>query len=220
MFSWLQPDSQGLARIAEQFGQMLAEGQSLFEEASRTFLEGRDPQAVSDDLHARDRQINRLEQTIRRELVVHLTVGQGADAHECLRMMSLVKDAERVGDYAKNIFNLTVAPPGFDQDPLHAVLAGLVPRLSGMFTRVRELYAAQDEEGARAYCEEADALRRELDGHVEALIKDPAGCSHPVAAALLFRYDKRTLAHTSNVASAIYMPLDKLDYLDEDEQDR
>jgi hypothetical protein len=41
-----------------------------------------------------------------------------------------------------------------------------------------------------------------------------------VARALTHRYLKRVIAHLMNVLSAVIMPLDKLDYFDEDPEDR
>lgn len=220
MFSWFMPDKQGLVRISEQFGEMLASGRKVFDEATATFLQGGDAKKASDSVRGTDRGINRLEQVIRRELVVHLTVGAGADAHLCLRMMSLVKDAERIGDYAKNILDLTIAPPGFDKDPRHAELVALQPKVSSLLERMQTLYDKQDESGARAYCDEVDVLLHDLDDKVDELIKDGSTCSHPVAAALMYRYYKRVVAHAANVVTAVFMSVDKLDYFDEDPADR
>jgi hypothetical protein len=41
-----------------------------------------------------------------------------------------------------------------------------------------------------------------------------------VALALTYRYLKRIVAHLMNVLSAVVMPVDRLDYFDEDPEDR
>jgi hypothetical protein len=41
-----------------------------------------------------------------------------------------------------------------------------------------------------------------------------------VARALAHRYLKRIVAHVMNILSAVVMPLDRLDYFDEDPEDR
>jgi hypothetical protein len=43
---------------------------------------------------------------------------------------------------------------------------------------------------------------------------------HAVARALARRYLKRIVAHLTNVLSAVVMPIDRLDYFDEDPEDR
>jgi len=55
---------------------------------------------------------------------------------------------------------------------------------------------------------------------VDRLITEPAVSRHPVVAALMYRYVKRVLAHATNVVTAIVMPIDKLDFFDEDKETR
>jgi phosphate uptake regulator len=43
---------------------------------------------------------------------------------------------------------------------------------------------------------------------------------HAVGRALAARYLKRIVAHLTNVLSAVVMPIDRLDYFDEDPEDR
>jgi len=61
---------------------------------------------VRDKLYALDREVNEKERTIRRSLISHLSLRVGQDAPACLMLMSVVKDAERLGDYCKNLFEV------------------------------------------------------------------------------------------------------------------
>jgi len=216
MFHWLLGDKQGLARIFQHFGQMLEDGRHIFDAASNTFVGGTDPAVVKDDLYATDRRINSVEQKIRRELVVHLAVAERADFPICLKLMSLVKDAERIGDYAKNIFDLGRQVRDFNSDPLAADIVKLKDRTSRLLAKMRNLHESQDEEAAHAFCVEGEELLRGCDTKVNALLADGAGSQHAVAAALMYRYVKRVVAHAMNIVSSIFMPVDKLDYFDED----
>jgi hypothetical protein len=49
--------------------------------------------------------------------------------------------------------------------------------------------------------------------------EEPEG-EQAVAQALTYRYLKRIVAHLLNVLSAVVMPVDRLDYFDEDPEDR
>ncbi|GJM21871.1 MAG: hypothetical protein DHS20C15_17860 [Planctomycetota bacterium] len=216
MFHWLLGDKQGLARIFQHFGQMLEDGRHIFDAASNTFVGGTDPAVVKDDLYATDRRINSIEQQIRRELVVHLSVNEGAELPICLKLMSLVKDAERIGDYAKNIFDLGRHVRDFNGDPLCADIVKLKDRSSRLLAKMRNIHESQDEAAARAFCLDGEELLRNCDTHVEALLKADVGSRHSVAAALMYRYVKRVVAHSMNIVSSTFMPVDKLDYFDED----
>ncbi len=220
MFHWLLGDKQGLARIFQHFGQMLEDGRHTFDAACNTLVGGTDPDAVRDDLYATDRRINAVEQKIRRELVVHVAVSDRAEFPVCLKLMSLVKDAERIGDYAKNIFDLGVRVRDFHTDPARADLVQLKDRVSRLLAKMRNLHESQDEDQARAFCEQGEAVLRLCDERVDALVDGASDSTHPVTSALMYRYVKRVTAHAMNIVSSIFMPVDKLDYFDEDPETR
>jgi phosphate uptake regulator len=220
MFHWLQDENTGLALVIRQFGQMLEDGRHVFDAACNALVGGTDPSVVGADLFATDKRINKVEQAIRRELVVHLSVGDRGDFPACLALMSLVKDAERVGDYAKNIFDLAVACRTFPSDPLNPEIVQLKDRVSRMLAKMRSLYESQDSDQAEAFLVEADEIQDHCDAQVTRLLGDSNLSNMPVAAALMYRYTKRVMAHSMNVVTSIVMPLDKLDYFDEDKRTR
>jgi phosphate uptake regulator len=181
---------------------------------------GTDPAVVGNDLFATDKRINKIEQAIRRELVVHVAVSEKVDYPLCLTLMSLVKDAERIGDYGKNIFDLAVECPGFPGDPMSADTVAVKDRVSRMLAKMRSLYESQDMDQANAFLIEADEIQDHCDAQVTRLLGDASLSNMPVAAALMYRYIKRVMAHSMNVVTSIVMPLDKLDYFDEDKRSR
>ncbi|MDG2148478.1 MAG: PhoU domain-containing protein [Planctomycetota bacterium] len=220
MFHWLLGDKQGLARIFQHFGQMLEDGRHIFDAASNALLGGTDPETIRDDLYATDRRINGVEQKIRRELVVHLAVSERTEFSVCLKLMSLVKDAERIGDYAKNIFDLGVAVPGFNADPAREDLIQVKDQVSRLLAKMRNLHESQDEELARAFCEQGESVLRHCDEKVDSLLRSTDNDSHAVTSALMYRYIKRVMAHSMNIVSSIFMSVDKLDYFDESQETR
>jgi phosphate transport system protein len=56
---------------------------------------------VKDSIYTRDQSVNELERSIRRKILRHLTIHPGDDVAACLALMSVAKDAERIGDYCK-----------------------------------------------------------------------------------------------------------------------
>ncbi len=118
MFEWLKTlttGGAGLAKMTRELERMIQEGRHSFDAACGVLLGGADPATVRDDLLETDRRIDRLEQVIRRQIVVHGSVHGAVHITELMVLMSIAKDAERIGDYAKNIFALsahTTAPAG------------------------------------------------------------------------------------------------------------
>jgi len=216
----LQGEDAGLRLVFRQFGQMLEDGRHVFDAACNAVVGGTEPAAVGRDLFATDKRINEVEQRIRREVLVHLTVVGARDLPVGLAMMSLVKDAERIGDYAKNIFDLAVECRSFPTDPLAPDLIALKDDVSRMLAKMRSLHDSQDSKQAHAFLREADAVLDRCDAQVRRLVADASLSRHPVVAALLYRYIKRVTAHAMNIVSSIVMPIDKLDYFDEDKPSR
>lgn len=220
MLDWLLGDNVGMARIQQHFSQMIEDGRHVFDAACNTVLGGTNPAVVTEDLHKTDQRINRLEQQIRRELVVHMTVREKAEIGTCLKFMSLVKDAERIGDYGKNIFDMGQQCRDFVGDPTSADLIALKDKVSRLLAKMRNLFESQSTDQARRFLEESHAILRHCDKKVNELVADASLSRRPVVAALLYRYLKRVMAHAMNIVTSILVPVDKLDYLDEDDEDR
>ena len=223
MFKWLQrldPNSSGLAKMMREFGHMIDDGQHIFDAAANAFLGGTDPEVIRSDLFKTDKRINHTEQKIRREILVHGTVYGATELPVCLKLMSIVKDAERIGDYSKNLFDLAVLTQKSHDDDFYADLVELKDRISAMLRKATSIYGSQDGEQARAFMREGDQLQDHCDEKIEALITSKSGSGEKAATALAYRYFKRVLAHSINIISSVVMPLDQLDYLDEDKRTR
>jgi len=94
-----------IARIAEDFKEMVDLSLDLTVRAGHVlFGEGDSEQAELDAISRADVGINKLERSIRKQLIAHLILtDKRRDVTYCLLLMSLVKDVERLGDYAKNL---------------------------------------------------------------------------------------------------------------------
>ena len=219
VMSFFRSDEGGISQIESQVQRMIADARHTFD-ISMNALTGGAVATVADEVRRTDRQINVTEIEIRRELLVHISVHGAADAGEMLVFMNMVKDLERVGDYNKNIFDLAVEGVSFSEaDDLEKIL-GFRDELSSRIALMGEILTTRDEDRARAYIERGDQLRREFDGLVNELVHATAPAFVAVPRALLYRFLKRVAAHCSNVVTAVVMPVDRLDYFDEDDDTR
>jgi phosphate uptake regulator len=92
--------------------------------------------------------------------------------------------------------------------------------VSKMIADVAEIFRQSDTEAARALLTRGDELLDDFDDRVSALVRGENQGPHAIATALLHRYLKRVVAHLMNVLSSVVMPVDRLDYFDEDPEDR
>ena len=207
-----KPEEGGLKHIDAQVQGMINDARHTFDLAMNA-LTGGPVATVADEVRRTDRQINVTEMEIRRELVVHASVHGGVFMH-------MVKDLERIGDYNKNIFDLADEGVSLAEAPDLDRLLGYRDELSSRIALMGELLTTRDEDRARAYINRGDELRREFDDRINELVHSTEPAVVAVPRALLYRFLKRVTAHSLNVVSAVVMPVDRLDYFDEDDETR
>lgn len=213
-------DAERLDRIEATLQRMIVDDLLAFELAMSALLGERSPHEVGAELRATDHGVNRAEREIRRELVVHASVLGAIDTPAILVYMSIVKDIERIGDYAKNLFDL--ASDGVDLSTgMHTgEITSLAKDVPTFLTAAAAAFRDRDDEQAKALLRDGDVLLDRFDARVSELVTDEHPDHQAVAVALAHRYLKRIVAHAMNVLSAVVMPVDRLDYFDEDPEDR
>ena len=219
VMSFFRSDEGGISQIESQVQRMIADARHTFDLAMNAVTGGA-VETVADEVRRIDRQINVTEIEIRRELLVHISVHGAADAGEMLVFMNMIKDLERIGDYNKNIFDLALEGVSFSGDEDLEQILGFRDELSSRIVLMGEILDTRDEDRARAFIERGDHLRREFDGLVNELVHATAPALVAVPRALLYRFLKRVAAHCANVVTAVVMPVDRLDYFDEDDDTR
>lgn len=206
-----------LDRIEATIQQMLADDRRAFELAMAALLGEVPVDSVRTDVKQTDHRVNEGERTIRRELVIHASVAGALDTPALLVYMSVVKDIERIGDYAKNLLDIArdrVTLQGHENWPERrdAILR--------LMDATAQTFEQRDVARARELLDEQDALLDRFDDEVSALVRGEDTGGEEIARALALRYLKRIVAHMTNILSSVVMPLDRLDYFDEDPEDR
>jgi phosphate uptake regulator len=213
-------DAERLDRIEATLQQMITDDVHAFELAMSALLGERSPHEIGAELRATDHGVNAAEREIRRELVVHASVQGAIDTPAILIYMSIVKDIERIGDYAKNLFDLAVDGADLSTGLHTGEITSLATEIPAFLTEAAEVFAARDEERAKRLLHRGDGLLDRFDERVSSLVREEHPDHQAVAVALAHRYLKRIVAHGMNVLSAVVMPVDRLDYFDEDPEDR
>lgn len=210
-----------LESVVGEVQDMLSDCRHTFNAAMNALVGGTDPAAVGKDIRKTDRGINKAERRIRRQLLIHAsTRGADADIATVMILMSVAKDIERIGDYAKNIWDLSDNGVNLSEEPDIKHLRQHRDQTSSLIADTARIFVEQDADRAHELLQTGDALLDELDDHVTSLVTDDGSPRTAVPRALLYRYLKRINAHLMNVLSSIVMPVDRLDYYDEDKADR
>jgi len=198
---------------------MLEDGHDVFMTASDALFGGGKSKETKREVRSTDREINEAQAAVRRSLMIHAAVNS-SDLPLVLQYASIVKDAERVGDYAKNLYDLVRYGADFDTAPDRDELIGYRDAVGKLILDAAAIFEATNTERAQALINKADGFLDEYDAHVKAMFTTDLESKDAVARALYYRFLKRTTAHVMNVLTALVQPLDRLDYYDEAKEDR
>ena len=200
-------------KIRDQFCQMLDNARQAFQLAADAYMRHLEPAEVRDELFSLDKAVNKAERQIRKELVVHTTVRGVADFDQCLIMMSIVKDAERLGDIAKNVYDLSVDAPEAPTGLYKGKLEMLKNAILGLADNCKHVFDTQDEKMATELICQAAAIEDTCDKNILWFLAQKENPERAdVAYAIAFRYFKRYASHVRNIASSIVQPIHKLDF--------
>lgn len=219
-FLWGRGGSQSLDAIESKIQKMLELDRAELELATSALFGDVSEADVNGQLRAMDQQVNQLEREIRRELLVHASVAGSIETPAVLVYMSIVKDIERIGDYAKNILDLAKYGARLGELPNIDEWRQMASTITEYVTDTAKTFEKRDADRARALLTRGGELLGRLERGVAALVAGEAEGHDHVARALALRYIKRVVAHLMNVLSAVVMPVDRLDYFDEDPEDR
>lgn len=170
-------------------------------------------------LYKQDVEVNRLERSIRKQVAAHLSLHRNRmDLPYCLFLVGLVKDVERIGDYAKNISEISDFYQGaLPEDPLVSELNEIRRGVEEMFLAAAEIFSTEDREQAISHISNGRNLAHRADALIVRIAHGDYSSGITTALVLGTRYYKRVGGHVINVLSSVVMPLHKVDFFDEKE---
>ena len=202
-----------LKDMLDEFNQMLEKVSWMFHMANRALVGDKTYKEAMIDIYARDKEVNEHERSIRRKIVTHLSVNRGDDVPACLAFMSIVKDAERTGDYCKNIFELTtMSDTILDNGRYKTPLRELTNQVEDLFRKVQKALYSSDESIAHHIVHEGDQINGLCNMLIKQLVVDNIPTSKAVVYTLAVRYIKRVSSHLANIATSVTGSVENLDF--------
>ena len=205
--------------LVEMITEMLDLGEKMFAYTIGVMVQGEPDSDPQEKLYNRDKRINKLERKIRRRVVSHLSVkGSRAEVPSALIFMNVVKDGERIGDYVKNLHEVVEMMPGDPDRKLYQDhLAAPAAAIAEVFTLTHRAFLESDEELAGKVIKKAKNQGREYEDMIRTITTSDLDTQDAVCLVLVLRFFKRVVAHMSNIASTVVMPVDMIDFYDEPE---
>jgi phosphate uptake regulator len=211
--------SDPLRAMEKNFSEMLIIGHEMVISAGEMFFTGAASPEERTELYRRDVRVNKLQRQIRKQVVAHLSVhGNRPDVPYSLLLVSLVKDVERIGDYAKNIADLDDIRSGaLVEDGITLELEQIRRGVESSFQALSAVIGSSDRERAIELIQQGRDAAHRCEALVARIARSDYDARTTTVLVLGTRYYKRIGGHVLNVLSSIVMPIHKIDYYDEDE---
>ena len=205
-----------LTQVLEDFKEMLNDCRLMFESVCNSLIGGEKDPNLKDKIYEVDKKVNHLEREIRKRIVEHLSIQPSVDVPVSLVLMSVVKDAERIGDYCKNLFEVT----GLLNEPLtkeefRKLFNGIDKKILQEFVKTQKAFIESDGKMAKDILYSEKEIVKNCDDIIKELTKSSLPTNEAVCFALLARYFKRIAAHLANIGTSVILPVSDLDFFDE-----
>lgn len=203
--------------LTDDFLEMRRLAAELVVAASKYYWNPPCPRAERKRIYDQDIQINKIERSIRKQMVALLAGSVPLDQAHFLVLMSIAKDVERIGDYAKNLLEAAeLAEEPLPDDENVRQLADIWKIVGRMLEDVAPAVQHSDTELAEQLVARGRATIQRCDKLIAQIAESEYSAGLAVKLVLGTRYYKRICGHTLNVSSSVIMPLHKLDYFDEE----
>lgn len=205
-----------LRQVLDEFKSMLDDAQIMFSAVCRKLIDNQEEPNLKERIYDIDGKVNQLQKDIRKRVIEHLSIRPSVDVPTCLLLMSVVKDAERLGDYAKNLLEVsTLLEKPIDKAKYQELFNNIEGEILELFSQTKKAFIESDEEGAAKTWEYQKEIKQRCDETIEKLAKSSLSVNEAVCLTLTARFFKRIASHLTNIATSVILPLTDLDYFDE-----
>ena len=205
-----------LTQVLEEFKFMLDNTEEMFNSVCRKLIDNEGAPDLNDRIYSVDRKVNDIQKQIRKKIIEHLTIQPSVDVSASLLLMSVVKDAERLGDYSKNLLEVSnfLVKPIDKQNYLH-LFGNIDKEISDLFKETKKAFIYSDENKALKTWEYKREVTRRSEDILRELAQGNLSVNEAVCFTLIARYYKKEDEHLTNIATSVIVPLSDLDYFEE-----
>ena len=187
---------------------MLERGHQMFAEASAHLLQN---ESLQVDLARLDEDVNAAEQRIRRSVLGHLSIDPNRDLVFSLKLVSIVQEAERIGDLAKSLAKVAALADGPRMGPRVETLRAMQQDILEMFEWTRRGFIQSDEKSADLVMHRHEKMKETTAAFIKDLAStDEITSNQAVVYTLAARILSRVSAHLANIGSAVSSSFDMI----------
>ena len=203
-----------MKKALDEFVSMIANCEYIYNETWKIVTGQNSIDKIPQYIYDKDIEVNEQEKKIRKLLLEHLSINPQHDLSGALALMSLIKDAERIGDYSKNLLEAGILYKGsIDDMKFFDQLQVNQKKIADNFPALKKAFQESDEALAKLILKSYTPIKRACDKLLYDIFEEKLSTNEAVVTALLTRYLKRVNSHVSNIASGIIYPLNEIDFV-------
>lgn len=173
------------------------------------------------DVRKKDKQINRYEQEVRRNVFNHLAVSGADKLPSGLVLVSIIIDLERIGDYTKNMVDLALNHPAkLNGGMFEESILKIEKSLESNFIKTKQCFESGDDRLALEFLNEFKWVNQACDDCLYALVREADKEIRPgdaVSLGIYTRWLKRINSHLRNIKTSVVNPVDRIGFEAEQE---
>lgn len=170
---------------------------------------------IDADLEDMDDVVDDGERMVRRTILEHLSINPQQDLVASLILVSMVQDAERIGDFARGLAQLVSLAKSPREGRFRNDLAAYAERIRPLFGLCEEAFREGDAALARQVVVSHNELKAELIAFTSSVAESDLNADMAIVYASSAQMLRRISAHLCNIASTVVQPFDRIRHGDE-----
>lgn len=196
----------------KEFVNMLEKARVMYQMIADALRSGEVDEDLETTIYSQDIEINKLERKIRKALVTQLAMNPGSEITGSLVLMSIVKDAERLGDFCKNLFEASTYWAISCSEMYYADrLNEFMNYVAETFNSTIKAFNHEDDVLAAEIIQDEIKWNKRFDQFIAEMAESDLTTKEAVCSVLMARALKRLQAHLSNIASSVVLPVHHID---------
>ena len=215
MFERLFGSKEGSALVKaafEDISTMMQQSAKMLDLALSALLDNVEIDADLDDM---DDVVDDGERMVRRTILEHLSINPQQDLVASLILVSMVQDAERIGDFARGLAELVSLAKSPREGRFRNDLDAYAERIRPLFGVCEEAFREDDAELARQVVVSHSEVKADLLSFTTSVADSDLSADMAIVYASSAQVLRRISAHLCNIASTVVQPFDRIRHGDE-----
>lgn len=197
----------------EDVSRMLQQSAKMLDLSLAALLDNEELKVDLDDM---DDVVDESERMVRRTVLEHLSVNPKQDLVASLILVSMVQDAERIGDFSRGLAEVVQLAKSPREGIFAEELGALFQRVRPMFEVCESAFRQDNSEMAQRVMNEHTEVKKALKEYTARVADSDLTADMAIVYATGARILRRISAHLSNIASSVVQPYDRIRHGDED----